>query len=36
MLWSELGPPQIHHVEAIILNVTIFGYRGFREVIKVK
>lgn len=35
MLWTDLCCPQIH-LEAQILNVTIFGDSAFKEVIKDK
>lgn len=36
VLWAELRLPQNSHVEALTLNVTMFGDRAFKEVIKVK
>lgn len=36
MLWATLCPLQNSYVEALTLNMTIFGDRTFREVIKVK
>ena len=34
--WTELCPPPHSYVEALTPNVTIFGDRVFKEVIKVK
>ena len=35
MLWTELCPPKTH-VDTLTLNVTVFGDRACKEVIKVK
>ena len=36
LLWTELCPPSSSNVEALNLNVAVFGIRAFKEVIKVK
>ena len=35
MLWTCV-PPKIHYVEQLITNITIFGNRAFKELIKIK
>lgn len=34
--WTELCPPQNSYVEALTLNVTVFGDRTYTVVVKVK